>query len=788
LQGGTPGTADVGSFNVNGTGIAANLQGTTSVKTPLLDAISGTLSVGTSTATAVSIGKTGALTTIGGTLTVTQAATFNSSVTLAATQTLTLTGDTTANRPASPTEGTLYYDTTAKQLLIYANGKWQADRSTATKIVSTSASGGASSAVASLGADGADYVNTSTTSAQTVINSAISALPATGGSIYLMEGTYIVDGSINIPNNVSITGAGPGTVIKIKNATNASINVFTNSDTVTGTRVTIANLRIDGNKANQTSGTMNGVYFDHMGSGAGTVDGGKITNIYASNMFNAFGSSGISLSNSSNNTIVGNTLNNNSKGVYLATSTNNTISNNLAQGNDLGMYISLTSTGNTITGNILQSNTSDGIYLQTSSYNVITGNNVQSNGGHGINLSNTNLYNVIANNKIHDNGGATTNNGIYLITSDSNTITGNDITDTSHTTDNYAINITSGTTNTLSSNSLGGGSINDAGTGTIYNAQTNVNGYFTFKASTTRLGLGNVSPAYALDVTGQVNSTTGFLFNGTAGSTTTCNGATPSLTNVTIQGGIITGVTCAAGGGGGGVSSLNTQTGALTLQGTTNQITVTNGAGTITLSTPQDINTTSAVTFGSLTVGSAGNTVVLTNNFSTNSRFYSGTARPTRTIKLTPEFANSVFSAISGSGANVGYMISDYDSTNHHNYYQWTTDQATAQDYDIIVQYQLPSDFDGMVASSVKSLYFVTSTSANSVKFQMLDASGTSCGAMTTISTTANAWTQGSGMTPSGCTLNADDVITLDFRLSANTAVTNLAQLGTFQLQYYAKF
>jgi hypothetical protein len=70
----------------------------------------------------------------------------------------------------------------------------------------------------------------------------------------------------------------------------------------------------------------------------------------------------------------------------------------------------------------------------------------------------------------------------------------------------------------------------------------------------------------------------------------------------------------------------------------------------------------------------------------------------------------------------------------------------------------------------------------------MLDASGTSCGAMTTISTTANAWTQGSGMTPSGCTLNADDVITLDFRLSANTAVTNLAQLGTFQLQYYAKF
>ena len=42
-----------------------------------------------------------------------------------------------------------------------------------------------------------------------------------------------------------------------------------------------------------------------------------------------------------------------------------------------------------------------------------------------------------------------------------------------------------------------------------------------------------------------------------------------------------------------------------TLTGTTNQVVVTNGAGTITLSTPQSIGTASSVQFGSFGVGTA---------------------------------------------------------------------------------------------------------------------------------------------------------------------------------------
>ncbi|MDX1765840.1 MAG: hypothetical protein R3313_02710, partial [Candidatus Saccharimonadales bacterium] len=53
-------------------------------------------------------------------------------------------------------------------------------------------------------------------------------------------------------------------------------------------------------------------------------------------------------------------------------------------------------------------------------------------------------------------------------------------------------------------------------------------------------------------------------------------------------------------GGGGGVTALNTLTGALSLNGTANQINVASGGTTITLSTPQDIAATSSVNFADL--------------------------------------------------------------------------------------------------------------------------------------------------------------------------------------------
>ena len=62
----------------------------------------------------------------------------------------------------------------------------------------------------------ADYViPVGSTSAQETINAAIAALPAEGGKVLLLEGTYIMDGAIVLPSNAALEGQGRNTILKI---------------------------------------------------------------------------------------------------------------------------------------------------------------------------------------------------------------------------------------------------------------------------------------------------------------------------------------------------------------------------------------------------------------------------------------------------------------------------------------------------------------------------------------------------------------------------------------------
>lgn len=92
--------------------------------------------------------------------------------------------------------------------------------------------------------------------------------------------------------------------------------------------------------------------------------------------------------------------------------------------------------------------------------------------------------------------------------------------------------------------------------------------------------------------------------------------ATQNSNSVSITGGSITGITdlaIADGGTGTGAAPSNGQLligngGSYTvanLTGTTNRISVANGSGSITLSTPQDLATSSNVQFGSIGIGTA---------------------------------------------------------------------------------------------------------------------------------------------------------------------------------------
>ncbi len=69
-------------------------------------------------------------------------------------------------------------------------------------------------------------------------------------------------------------------------------------------------------------------------------------------------------------------------------------------------------------------------------------------------------------------------------------------------------------------------------------------------AGVANVGIGNnASGGYALDVTGEINVSTGYRAAGFAGANGTCSGG-QFLQNATIVGGIVTGGTCAAGGSG----------------------------------------------------------------------------------------------------------------------------------------------------------------------------------------------------------------------------------------------
>jgi hypothetical protein len=80
----------------------------------------------------------------------------------------------------------------------------------------------------------------------------INAALVLGKEVYIYPGTYTIASTILIPSNTSLRGAGYATIIKMGNSLNT--RGITNTDISGGnTNIKICNLKLDGNKANQTS-------------------------------------------------------------------------------------------------------------------------------------------------------------------------------------------------------------------------------------------------------------------------------------------------------------------------------------------------------------------------------------------------------------------------------------------------------------------------------------------------------------------------------------------------------
>jgi parallel beta-helix repeat protein len=317
--------------------------------------------------------------------------------------------------------------------------------------------------------DGSGDYNCDGSSDEDEINEAISNLPAGGGIVRLKQGTYTIDGIIEIlKSNVTLEGEGPATVIKAGNASelNRLISIG-NGGTTAYSDICIRKLKVDGNRDNQTSGNSSPIViwgasgYEHKRI---TVENCWLTGAYldclkileaqecvikGNHFYNNTGTA--IFNNHENNTIIGNVSYGNGYFYYGSACNYTTITGNVSMGDSYGVYIS-SGWRDAISGNIFDSFANYGIALFGSQRVAVNGNHVYG-GSYGIligNSSSITRYISIAGNTLAwqstraialyaGSGGCVCNavNGnaiygsgqeaIYVYRSSYNTITGNAI-------------------------------------------------------------------------------------------------------------------------------------------------------------------------------------------------------------------------------------------------------------------------------------------------------------------------------------------------------------------------
>jgi hypothetical protein len=356
-----------------------------------------------------------------------------------------------------------------------------------------------------------------------------------------------------------------------------------------------------------------------------------------------------------------------------------------------------------------------------------------------------------------------------------------------------------------------------------------------------RIGINNNAPAYDLDVTGTIRSSTALLI----GSTSVCDatGSTGCIAksgsgyyihnqigvqaaNLYVQA-ATTGTVAATfqafnggtgdiadflNGSGTTVASFNSA-GSVLLKAansaTAFQVQNSTGAAYLTVDTQNAIiKIGDTISAASIVVGDGTNNATFAST--THELTLNGSAQHTRRITLQPEFAGAVMTAQNGCASCNGSMTSDMDPASGastlssaegyaHSYYAWTTTQGTNQNYDIWVSYTLPSDYAGLKTPSAPfSVWAKTSDTTNgTVTMQVFNATRSTpayCYGSTTDTpasltpTTANTWQQtttGSMASP-GCTFSANDRIWIRFRLQAPTS--GITRLGELSFDYLSKW
>jgi len=243
------------------------------------------------------------------------------------------------------------------------------------------------------------------------ILAALAALPATGGTVMLLEGTYNCEASIAMTSYDRLVGNGRGTILT---TTTANLDIITavggGGTEIIG--IEIANLTVDGTAGAAVNDM--GIYWDF-------VDYSSIHHVWSINN----GEEGIHIKNSDWNRIQSSVTETNGTtgGIELESSNFNVVNDNISAYNtEAGIRI--VGQGNSITGNTCHDNTQEGIEVTgVAQGNGIAGNTCYDN-NHGIKLSGATVNdNGVVGNGCYSNAWY----GIFVDSALFNTFSGNGV-------------------------------------------------------------------------------------------------------------------------------------------------------------------------------------------------------------------------------------------------------------------------------------------------------------------------------------------------------------------------
>lgn len=154
---------------------------------------------------------------------------------------------------------------------------------------------------------------------------------------------------------------------------------------------------------------------------------------------------------------------------------------------------------------------------------------------------------------------------------------------------------------------------------------------------------------------------------------------------------------------------------------------------------------------------------------------------------ISPEYPN--FTLYGDSTANSGTLDADRDTSAHKNYYSWTSRKAALNNYDIVVQFQIPEDFDSWQANAIEVNYKteVSATADNSVQVYASDTANVADYSGAQLASTSWASTILTSGELNG-TYTAGEYMTVGIKLSSRKNVQpRSAFAGEIQFNYVGK-